>query len=105
MAVALTAMLIAPTAQADENQYLNQVATSTATNRKLTRDQALALGNTACQAVRSAVANGMTLGKARAQADQAVGYASQKMGLDLGQADGMLLVDAAVAQLCWPRVN
>jgi hypothetical protein len=34
----------------------------------------------------------MTLGKARAQADQAVGYASQNMGLDLGRADGMLLV-------------
>jgi hypothetical protein len=33
----------------------------------------------------------MTLGKARAQADQAVGYASQDMGLDLGRADGMLL--------------
>jgi hypothetical protein len=31
----------------------------------------------------------MTLGKARAQADQAVGYASQNMGLDLGRADGM----------------
>jgi hypothetical protein len=42
----------------------------------------------------------MTLGKARAQADQAVGYASQNMGLDLGQPDAMLLVDAAVAQLC-----
>lgn len=62
VAVALTAMLIAPAAQADENQHLNQVATSTATNGKLTRNQALALGNTACQAVRSAVANGMTLG-------------------------------------------
>ena len=100
VAVALTAMLIAPAAQADENQHLNQVATSTATNGKLTRNQALALGNTACQAVRSAVANGMTLGQARAQADQAVDYTSQNMGLFLGEADGMFLVDAAVAQLC-----
>ena len=100
VAVALTAMLIAPTAQADQNRYLNQVANSTATNRQLTRDQALALGNTACQAVRSAMANGMSLGNARSRADQAVGYASQNMGLDIGLGDGMLLVDAAVAQLC-----
>jgi hypothetical protein len=100
VAVALTAMLIAPAALADENQYLNKVATSTPTNRNLTRDQALALGNTACQAVRSAVAGGMTLGKARAEADRAVGYASQNMGLGLGEGDGMLLVDAAVDQLC-----
>ena len=34
------------------------------------------------------------------QGDQAVGYASQNMGLGLGEADGMLLVDAAVDQLC-----
>ena len=98
VAVALTAMPIAPAAQADENQYLNQVANKLSV--VLTRNQALALGNTACQAVRSALGDGMTLGKARAQADQAVRYASQNMGLFLPEAQGMLLVDAAVDQLC-----
>ncbi|MCV7401303.1 hypothetical protein H7K24_14190 [Mycobacterium fragae] len=96
--VALTALLIAPAARADENQYLNQVANTVRV--VLTRSQALDLGNTACQAVRSAVANGATLGNARAQADQAVGYAQQNMGLGLSEADGMHLVDAAVDQLC-----
>jgi hypothetical protein len=59
--------------------------------------EALALGNSTCLAVRSAV---VTLGKVRAQADQAVGYAQQKMGLGLSEADGMHPVDAAVDQLC-----
>lgn len=54
VAVALTMMLIYPAAVADENQYLNQFATSTETNRKLTRNLALALGNTGWRAVRSA---------------------------------------------------
>jgi len=95
---ALTAIFIAPAASADENQYLAQVANNLSV--ALTASQALSLGNTACQSVRSAVANGMTLGKARAQADQAVGYAQQKMGLGLSEADGSHLVDAAVDQLC-----
>lgn len=77
-------MLIAPAARADENQYLNQVAD--AVSVVLTRSQALDLGNTACQTVHSSVANGMTLGKARAQADQAVGCAQQNMGLGLSEA-------------------
>jgi hypothetical protein len=97
-AVALGAMLIAPAARADESQYLNQVANTLSV--VLTPSQALALGNSACQAVHSAVANGMTLGNARNQADQAVGYAQQDMGLNLTMADGMHLVDAAVDQLC-----
>ncbi|OMC32017.1 hypothetical protein A5739_11400 [Mycobacterium colombiense] len=95
---ALTAVLAAPLAWADENQYLAQVANNLSV--VLTPSQALSLGNSACQAVRSAVSNGMTLGKARAQADQAVGYAQQKMGLGLSEADGSHLVDAAVDQLC-----
>jgi hypothetical protein len=98
LAVALTAMLIAPAAQADENQYLNQV--NNKLGAVLTPSQALALGNTACKTVRSAVVNGTTLGNARAQADRAVGLASQNMGLDLSKGQAMLLVDAAVAQLC-----
>ena len=100
VALALTAVFVAPVAQAGETQYLNEVAASTPMNRKLTRDQALALGNTACQAIRSAVAGGMPLAKARSQADDAVGRASQRMGLGLGLGDGMSLVSAAERQLC-----
>ena len=54
----------------------------------------------ACQAVRSAMANGMTLRIARHQADQAIGYVQQDMGLNLSVAYGMHLGDAAVGQLC-----
>lgn len=96
---ALAAVLIAPAAWADENQYLTQVANSHL-SVVLTPSEAISLGNSACQTVRSAVANGMSLGTARAEADQAVGYAQQKMGLGLNEADGSHLVDAAVDQLC-----
>lgn len=91
-------MLTAPAAHADEVQYLDQVANKVSVVVK--PSQALSLGNTVCQTVRSAMANGMSLGKARAQADQAVGWAQQEMGLGLSEADGMFLVDAAVDQLC-----
>jgi len=98
VAAIVATMLTAPDSRADENQYLAQIAD--ALNGKLTSSQAVTLGDTACQAVRSAMANGMTLGKARSQADEAVGYAQQDMGLNLTMADGMHLVDAAVDQLC-----
>jgi hypothetical protein len=98
VAVIVTAMLSTPVGRADENHYLAQVADTIGV--ALPPSQALALGNTVCQAVRSAMANGMTLGDARHQADQAVGYAQQDMGLNLTMADGMHLVDAAVDQLC-----
>lgn len=93
-----TVLLIAPAASADENQYLTQVANNVRV--ALTRSQAISLGNSACRAVRSAVANGMSVGEGRSQADQAVGYAQEKMGLGLSEADGSHLVDAAVDQLC-----
>jgi len=98
-AVAVTFTLAgAPIACADENMYLNQVANTLSVS--LTPSQALKLGNVACKAVHSATANGMTLGKARAAADDAVGWAQNDMGLGLSMADGMHLVDAAVDQLC-----
>ena len=46
------------------------------------------------------MANGMTLRNARHQADQAIGYVQQDMGLNLSVAYGMHLGDAAVGQLC-----
>lgn len=91
-------LLCAPGAHADENQYLNQVAKTVST--PLVPSQALSLGNTVCKTVQSAVANGMTVGNARAQADAAVGRAQNAMGLSMSMADGMHLVDAAVDQLC-----
>ncbi len=98
-AVAVTFTLAgAPIACADESMYLNQVANTLSVY--LTPSQALKLGNVACKAVHSATANGMTLGKARAAADDAVGWAQSDMGLGLSMADGMHLVDAAVDQLC-----
>ncbi|MBB3606612.1 hypothetical protein FHT40_006303 [Mycolicibacterium sp. BK556] len=98
LALAPALMLTSPVAKADEVQYLNQVASKVSV--VVEPSQALSLGNTVCQTVRSAMANGMSLGKARAQADQAVGWAQQKMGLGLSEADGMFLTDAAVDQLC-----
>jgi len=97
-AMAASALLSTPAARADENMFLNQVADTLSVSLK--PSQALSLGNTACKAVRSAMASGMTLGAARAQADETVGYAQQDMGLSLSMADGMQLVDAAVDQLC-----
>ena len=98
LAIIATALFGAPVVQADENIYLKKVANTLSVS--LTPSQALALGNTACKVVRSAMANGMTLGNARNQADQAVGRAQNEMGLGLSMADGMHLVDAAVDQLC-----
>ena len=71
-AVAVTFTLAgAPIACADESMYLNQVANTLSVY--LTPSQALKLGNVACKAVHSATANGMTLGKARAAADDDLG--------------------------------
>ncbi len=61
LALAPALMLTAPVAQADEVQYLNQVASKVSVVVEPSR--ALSLGNTVCQTVRSAMANGMSLGQ------------------------------------------
>jgi hypothetical protein len=68
--------------------------------RMTTNAQAVKLGNVACAAIRDGINSGLSMGKARSQADQAVGYASQSLGVGLSEADGMNLVDIADQQLC-----
>lgn len=51
-------------------------------------------------ALRAGVEKGLTFGQARNEADNAVGSASQQLGLGLTLADGMFLVEAAEHQLC-----
>lgn len=66
----------------------------------LTDAQAIHLGNVACDALRAGVQNGLSFGKARHEADNAVGWAQRDLGLSLTLADGMNLVGTAEDQLC-----
>ncbi len=88
----------APAAHADQEHYLSEVQSKV--QAPLTNAQALKLGNVACAAIRDGINSGLSMGKARSQADQAVGYASQNLGVGLSEADGMNLVDIAENQLC-----
>ena len=89
-------------ADASDDLYLDEVQAKV--HAPLTDAEALQLGNVACDAMRAGVAEGLTFGKARHKADQAVGYAAQELGIDGGMglslADGMFLVEAAENQLC-----
>lgn len=93
-----TALLIAPTAAASAELYLQEVRAKV--EAPLTDAEAIELGNVACGALSAGVQSGLTFGKARYQADQAVGYASQRLGVGLSMPDGMFLVEAAEDQLC-----
>lgn len=92
------AFIPAPLANANAEFYLEEVRAKV--DIPLTDDQAIQLGNVACAALRAGVEKGLTFGKARNEADQAVGYASQQLGLGLSMPDGMFLVEAAEGQLC-----
>jgi hypothetical protein len=91
-------LFAAPAAHADQQHYLGEVQSKV--QAPLTNAQALKLGNVACAAIRDGINSGLSMGKARSQADQAVGYASQSLGVGLSEADGMNLVDIADQQLC-----
>lgn len=88
----------APQAVASVEFYLQEVRAKV--DAPLTDAQAIELGNVACSALRAGLESGLTFGKSRHQADQAVGYASQRLGLSLSMPDGMFLVEAAEDQLC-----
>ncbi|PRC49419.1 hypothetical protein C6A85_74810 [Mycobacterium sp. ITM-2017-0098] len=92
------AILAAPAAQASVEFYLAEVRDKVST--PLIDAEAIQLGNVACEALRVGVEKGLTFGKARHEADQAVGYTSRQLGLELTMADGMFLVEAAEDQLC-----
>jgi hypothetical protein len=89
----LSALIAAPVAGATVDLYLDEVRANV--DAPLTDAEALQLGNVACDAMRAGLAEGLTFGKARHQADQAVGYAQSQLGLNLSMADGMFLVEAA----------
>lgn len=93
-----TSLLIAPTAAASVELYLQEVRAKV--DAPLTDAEAIELGNVACGALNSGVQSGLTFGKARHHADQAVGYASQSLGIGLSMPDGMFLVEVAEDQLC-----
>ncbi|WP_454788906.1 hypothetical protein [Mycolicibacterium lutetiense] len=105
-AVAVLALVAAPTAAADENGYLREIRGKV--EAPLTDPEALQLGHTACTAIRDAVSRGVSLGQARHAADQAVGHAAHELNGDFGlgpgfgltMPDGMFLVEAAEHQLC-----
>ena len=92
------AIFTAPHSVATVDFFLKEVRAKV--DAPLTDAQAIQLGNVACTALRAGVAKGLTFGKARHEADQAVGYASQQLGLGLSMPDGMFLVEAAEGQLC-----
>lgn len=92
------AVVTAPHSVATEGIYLEEVRAKV--TAPVTDTQAIQLGNIACAALRAGVEKGLTFGKARHEADQAVGYASQQLGLGLSMPDGMFLVEAAEGQLC-----
>jgi hypothetical protein len=94
----VAAFIGTPHAHATTEAYLDEVRATV--RYPLTDQQALRLGNIACQAMRAGIEQGLAFGKARHQADQAVGYAQRQLGLSLTMADGMLLVQAAEHQLC-----
>jgi hypothetical protein len=89
-------------ADASDDFYLDEVRAKV--EAPLTEAEALQLGKVACDAMRAGLADGLTFGQARHEADQAVGYAAQQLGIDggigLSLADGMFLVEAAENQLC-----
>ena len=100
-AVLLTTLGTAPVADASPDLYLGEVRATV--RAPLSDQEAVSLGNVACDAMRAALAAGLTMGQARHQADQAVGYAQHRVctgGMGLTEADGMHLVDAAEHQLC-----
>jgi hypothetical protein len=88
----------APAASADEGMFLDEVHQKV--DYPLTDAQAFSLGHTACDAIRDGINSGLSLGKSRAKADQAVGWAQNGMGLSMDLADGMFLTEAAEHQLC-----
>lgn len=96
--IAALLLFAAPAAHADQQHYLSEVQSKV--RAPLTDAQALKLGNAACAAIRDGINSGLSMGKARSQADQAVGYASQSLGVGLTEADGMNLVNIAEQQLC-----
>jgi hypothetical protein len=90
-----------PVADASPDLYLNEVRSTV--RAPLSDQEALSLGNVACDAMRAALADGLTMGEARHKADQAVGWGQHRLrngGMGLTEADGMHLVDAADQQLC-----
>ncbi len=92
------ALLPQPYAMASEEFFLHEVRQRVRV--PLTDGQALRLGYVACDALMAGVRSGLTLGKARHRADNAVGRVSHELGLGLSLADGMHLVGAAEDQLC-----
>jgi hypothetical protein len=100
-AVLLMALGTAPVADASPDLYLCEVQATV--RAPLSDQEALSLGNVACDAMRAALADGLTMGEARHKADQAVGWGQHRVrdgGMGLTEADGMHLVDAAEHQLC-----
>ncbi|MCV7366655.1 hypothetical protein [Mycolicibacterium duvalii] len=91
-------VMAAPMATASPEFFLEEVREKVQT--PITDGQALRLGDVACRALRAGVEKGLTFGQARNEADNAVGSASQQLGLGLTLADGMFLVEAAEHQLC-----
>ncbi|MDN4521567.1 DUF732 domain-containing protein [Mycolicibacterium austroafricanum] len=85
-------------ATADDYMFLDEVRQKV--GAPISAEQAFRLGHVACDAIRDGVNSGLSLGSARAKADEAVGRAQQDMGLSLLMPDGMFLVEAAEHQLC-----
>lgn len=96
--IATAGVLCAPVASASVEFYFDAVRAKV--KAQLTDSEALQLGDVACRALRTGLNKGLSFGQARHEADQAVGYASYQLGLDLTLADGMNLVGAAEDQLC-----
>lgn len=92
----------APLAIADESTYLNQMRQQRKLHVDLTNSQLLRLGYVACEALRAGVSSGMSLGKARAQADRAVAAtATGRLGLSyIDRASVMHITQDAEDYLC-----
>lgn len=89
-----------PTARAAENGYLRQLRQPNMLFISATDRQLLALGRTACNAMRSALDAGAPIARARSQADQAVAMAAHAMGLESDRASNMHITEEAERHLC-----
>lgn len=98
-AAVAAAIAVAPPAQADEDFYLAELRENT---RAATTDaDAIKLGKVACHAMRYGLDNGLSMGKARAVADDAVAQAYYSLGYEVFDINDVYrLTEAAEHQLC-----
>lgn len=98
--LALTVLGSAPSAQADENMYLQQIRQPNKLFITITNSQLIQLGLIACETMRVNINGGMSMAQARGLADKAVAQAAYSMGLESDRASNMNITSAAEDNLC-----